>query len=106
MNKKILTIAITCSFCFLLITNYVVADKPEWAGKPEGIIKQQAEKAKEEAEREAEKAKEEAAREAEKAKEEAEREATKVEREVEHDLPPLLVPPLKLEFRMIQTVVA
>ena len=34
MNKKILTIAITCSFCFLLITNYVVADKPEWAGKP------------------------------------------------------------------------
>ncbi len=64
MNKKILTIAITCSFCFLLITNYVVADKPEWAGKPEGIIKQQAD-----------------------------------------DLPPLLVPPLKLEFRIIQTVV-
>ena len=87
MNKKILTIAITCSFCFLLITNYVVADKPEWAGKLEGVAKQQAE------------------REAEKAKEEAEREATKVEREVEHDLPPLLVPPLKLEFRIIQTVV-
>jgi nitrate/TMAO reductase-like tetraheme cytochrome c subunit len=43
MNKKILTIAITCFFCFLLITNYVVADKPEWAGKPEGITKQQAE---------------------------------------------------------------
>jgi hypothetical protein len=82
MNKKILTIAITCSFCFLLITNYVVAEKPEWVGKPEGIVKQ-----------------------AEKAKEEAEREATKVEREVEHDLPPLLVPPLKLEFRIIQTVV-
>ena len=29
MIKKILTIAITCFFCFLLITNYVVADSPE-----------------------------------------------------------------------------
>ena len=31
MNKKILTIAITCSFCFLLISNLAVADKPEKA---------------------------------------------------------------------------
>ena len=81
MNKKILTIAITCSFCFLLITNYVVADKPEWAGKPEGIVKQ-AEKAKEEAERKAEKAKEEAEREARKAERKAAKEAKKAAKKI------------------------
>ena len=42
MNKKILRIATTCFLCFLLFTNYVVADKPEWTGKPEGVTKQQA----------------------------------------------------------------
>ena len=31
MNKKILTIAMTCFFCFLLISNLAVADKPEKA---------------------------------------------------------------------------
>ena len=69
MNKKILTIAITCSFCFLLSTNYVVADKPESAGKPEGIEQKQAEREAEKAEREerkAEKEKEKALRKAEK----------------------------------------
>jgi membrane protein involved in colicin uptake len=75
MNKKILTIAITCSFCFLLITNYVVADKPEWAGKPEGIVKQQAEKAKEEAERKA-------AKEARKAERKAAKEAKKAAKKI------------------------
>ena len=36
MNKKVLTIAITCFSCLLLITSFAVADKPEWAGKGKG----------------------------------------------------------------------
>ncbi len=43
MNKKILTIAITCFSCLLLITSFAVADITEWAGKPEGVTKEAAE---------------------------------------------------------------
>ncbi len=43
MNKKILTIAITCFSCLLLITCFAFADKPKWADKPEGVEKKQAE---------------------------------------------------------------
>ena len=57
MNKKILTIAITCFSCLLLITSFTVADKPEWAGKPEWAEKdKELRKAQQEAEREAKKA--------------------------------------------------
>ena len=49
MNKKILTIAITCFSCFLLISNLAVADKPE-------SVKQK--QAEHKAEHKAEKAKE------------------------------------------------
>ena len=43
MRKKILTIAITCFPCFLLITSFAVADKPEWADKPDRVEKKQSE---------------------------------------------------------------
>lgn len=33
MRKKILIITIICFSCLLLITDFAVADKPEWAGK-------------------------------------------------------------------------
>ncbi len=34
MNKKILTIAITCFSCLLLITSFAVADNPPRVGHP------------------------------------------------------------------------
>ena len=43
MNKKILTIPITCFSYFSLITSFAVANKPEWAGKPEEVTEKAAE---------------------------------------------------------------
>ncbi len=90
MSKKILTIALTCFFCFLLITNYVVADKPEWAGKPKEVAKQQVER---EVEREAGKVEREKERELRKAEQEerkaeheAERDTRKAERKAEREI--------------------
>ncbi len=37
MSKTILTIAITCFSCLLLITSFAVADKPRWAAIPEWV---------------------------------------------------------------------
>ena len=40
MSKNILTIAITCFSCLLLITSFAVADKPRWAAIPEWVKKE------------------------------------------------------------------
>ncbi len=78
MNKKILTIAITCFSCLLLITGFAVADKPEGAGKPEWVETKKAER---EVEREARMAEWKAERDSKRAEWAAEREARKAEKE-------------------------
>jgi hypothetical protein len=54
MSNRTLTITITCFACLLLFTSFVLADKPELAGKPEWAeverIEQEAKKDVQEAE--------------------------------------------------------
>ena len=79
MNKKILNITITCFSCLLLITGFAIADKPEWAGKPEWVDEKQAERELRKAELEAKKAERKIQREAERVEREKEKELCKAE---------------------------
>jgi len=45
MSKMTLKVAITCFSCLLLVTSFAIADKPEWAGKPDRVAEEQAERA-------------------------------------------------------------
>ncbi len=74
MNKMIFRTAVICFSCLLMITGIAIADKPEWAGRPELTDEKRIEW-------EAEKAKREVAKELRNADWEAGRSGRKTERE-------------------------
>ena len=80
MNKMILKVTITCFSCLLLIASFAIADKPEWAGKPDRVDAKQAERA---LEHEARKLEKEADRELRKADLDAKKAERKIDREAE-----------------------
>ncbi len=81
MNRKILTVAIACFSCLLLITSFAVADGPKLAAVPEWVDKKLDDRELKKAERAVERETKKAEKEAKKAERKAAKEAKKAERE-------------------------